>query len=115
MTSIGAGAAAGAGAAVGAGAWQLLVLMTRAPEVRVTAVLLVTLAAAAVIGFLSIRARNSVAALVVWTAAGTASAPVLIVGFAMMQRPLWSLTFVVLYPLIVTVGYAGGRTAARGW
>ena len=49
----------------------------------------------------------------IWAAAGTACAPVLVVGFAMMQRPLWSLVFVVLYPVIVTLGYAGGRAAAR--
>lgn len=115
MTQAGEGAAAAVGAALGATVWQVLVLVTRAPEVRVTTVLVMTLCCAAVIGFLSGRITNSVGALVLWGAAGTASAPVLIVAFAMMQRPLWFLTFVVLYPLIVTAGYAGGRAAARGW
>ena len=114
MTRIGEGAAAAAGAAAGAGVWQLVVLTTRAPQVRVVAVLVVALASAAVIGLLAERVRNSVGALVIWAAAGTACAPVLVVGFAMMQRPLWSLVFVVLYPVIVTLGYAGGRAAARG-
>ncbi len=115
MRPIAEGATAAAGAAAGAGAWQLVVLTTRAPNVRVTVALVVALASAAVIGFLTDGVRNSVGALVIWVAAGTACAPVLVVGFAMMQRPLWSLAFVVLYPVIVTLGYAGGRAAARGW
>lgn len=115
MTVTGEATAAAVGAAVGAGVWQLLVLTTHSPGVRVTAVLVVALLSAAVIGFLADRARNSAGALVIWAAAGTACAPVLVVGFAMMQRPLWALVFVVLYPVIVTAGYAGGRIAARGW
>ncbi len=106
-------AAAAAGAAVGAGVWQLAVLTTRSPAVRVTAVLIVALASAAAIGYLTTRLRNRSVAQVIWTAAGTACAPALVVGFGMMQRPLWSLSFVLLYPVVVTLGYAGGRAAAR--
>ena len=108
-------AAAAAGAAAGAGVWQLLVLVLRYPGVRVTAVLVMALLSAGAIGFLADWVRNSVVALVIWAATGTACAPVLVVGFAMMQQPLWALAFVVLYPVIVTAGYAGGRIAARGW
>lgn len=107
-------AAAAAGAAVGAGVWQLAVLTSRSPAVRVTAVLIVALASAAAIGYLTTRLRNSAAAQMIWTAAGTACAPVLVVGFGMMQRPLWALSFVLLYPVVVALGYAGGRAAAGG-
>ncbi len=114
MTAVNDVLAPAVGAAVGAGVWQLLVMTTHSPGQRLVAVLAVAMLSAGVIGGLSGGTRKSVGAPVIWSAAGTACAPVLVVGFGMMQRPLWSLAFVALYPVVVTLGYAVGRVAARG-